>query len=232
MQPYDMVMLGVLAVATLWGFKKGMAWQIAALASFGVSYMVALRFSAQIAPHISADAPWNRFLAMLILYVATSFAIWSAFRYISGAISRVQLKEFDRQVGGIFGLAKGVLLCVVVTFFAVTLSDDSRQMVLRSRSGVYIARLLHEAEPVMPAEIHEVLAPYLDRLNHQLDPNNPTEPLVGPGQQGGGWGEQVDRAEEAFLQGFGERFENDPRAPAPLREASGWSDSYRTGVDR
>ncbi len=43
-------------------------------------------------------------------------------------------------------------------------------MVLRSRSGYYIAVLIDRAEPVMPAEVRDVLHPYLERLDHELDP--------------------------------------------------------------
>ena len=44
MQPYDIVMLIVLALAIVWGAWKGLAWQIASLASIVLSYMVALNF--------------------------------------------------------------------------------------------------------------------------------------------------------------------------------------------
>jgi hypothetical protein len=70
-----------------------------------------------------------------LLYVATALAIWLLFRLVSGAIDRVKLKEFDRQLGVVFGLAKGILYCVIITFFAVTLSETARQTVLQSRSG-------------------------------------------------------------------------------------------------
>ncbi len=178
MQPYDLVMLAVIVVATVFGAWKGMAWQIASLASLVVSYFVALRFSERLAPYISAEVPWNRFLAMLLLYLATSMGIWMMFRYVSGAMERVKLREFDRQIGGLFGAAKGVLLCVAITFFAVTLSTDAREMILHSRSGYYIAVLIHEATPIMPREVQALLGPYLDRLNKELDPRNPTRPKV------------------------------------------------------
>ena len=45
MQPYDIVMIVVLAGATLFGFWKGMAWQIASLASLVLSTFVAWHFS-------------------------------------------------------------------------------------------------------------------------------------------------------------------------------------------
>ena len=55
---------------------------------------------------------------MLVLYVVTSLAIWLLFRLVSGFIDRLRLKEFDRQLGGVFGAIKGGLWCVVITFFA------------------------------------------------------------------------------------------------------------------
>jgi membrane protein required for colicin V production len=170
MEWYDMLMLAVLAVTTLFGFAKGMAWQVASLASIVVSYLVALRFSESLVATgiVGDEAPWNRFVAMLVIYVATSLAIWLAFRFVSNAINRVRLQEFDRQIGGLFGLAKGVLLCVAITFFALTLATRSRDAVLRSRSGHYIALLIARADSVMPREVHEVLDPYLDRIEEEL----------------------------------------------------------------
>jgi membrane protein required for colicin V production len=90
-------------------------------------------------------------------------------------IEKVKLKEFDRQIGAIFGLAKGVLLCVLITLFAVTLlSEPQRQAICNSRSGYYIAVLLDKADGVIPGELHQVLDPYIDRLDQQV-PHEHTE---------------------------------------------------------
>ena len=64
MQTYDMIMVLVLVGATVFGFWKGMAWQIASLASLVVSYFAALRFSDQLAPVFGQQAPLNKFAAM------------------------------------------------------------------------------------------------------------------------------------------------------------------------
>ena len=88
---------------------------------------------------------------------------------MSGAIDRVRLQEFDRQIGGLFGLAKGILLCVAITFFAITLVPDMRDTVLQSRSGHYIAALIARADAVMPPEIHSIVDPYLNRLEEELN---------------------------------------------------------------
>jgi len=172
MQSYDALMIVVLIGATVFGAWKGMAWQIASIASLVVSYFASLTFSAKLAPFISQEAPWNRFIAMLLIYLLTSMVIWILFRMVATAIDRVQLREFDRQIGAIFGLAKGILLCVAITMFAVTLlPPDQREKILGSKSGMYIAKLLNEADQVMPEEMHEVLHPYIHKAQETLDPN-------------------------------------------------------------
>jgi membrane protein required for colicin V production len=174
-QPYDLVMLAVLAMATLFGLWKGMAWQVASLASLVVSFVVAARMSGQVAPMISAQEPWNRFIAMLLLYLATSAGIWLAFRLVAGIIDRIRLKDFDRQVGALIGLAKGALLCLVITFFAVTLSESLRQNVLTTYSGRTIATVIKQTSPIMPPEVRNVLGTYIDQLDRRLDPASPPE---------------------------------------------------------
>ena len=171
-QTYDLLMLLVLVAATIFGFWKGMAWQIASLASLVVSYFAALRFSTQLAPVFGDSAPLNRFVAMLAIYVGTSFIIWTLFRLIAGVIDKVRLESFDRQLGAMFGFAKGVLLCVVITFFAVTfLPQDRGEAIVSSQSGRYIVALLDKSHSVFPPEIHQVVDPYLNKIEQRLNPN-------------------------------------------------------------
>ncbi len=170
MQPYDVFMLIVLVGTTAFGAWKGMAWQLASFASLVVSGGVAVHGSPVIAPMLTAQAPWNRFLAMLILFLVTSFAIWIVFRFVAKVIDRIQLKEFDRQMGALFGLLKGIALCLVLTFFAVTLSERTRLAVLDSRSGYYTAKLIEHAGPLLPEEVRSVIGEYVDELERQHHP--------------------------------------------------------------
>jgi membrane protein required for colicin V production len=169
MQAYDVFMLIVLALAIVWGAWKGLAWQIASIASIALSYFVALNFRQPLAGLIDASPPWNIFSAMLILFLGTGLVVWIGFNLVAELIERVKLKEFDRQLGALFGAAKGVLLCVLITLFSVALLGDSqRQAICNSRSGYYIAVLLDRADTVIPRELHEVLEPYLERFDHTV----------------------------------------------------------------
>ena len=182
MEKYDIIMLVVIVGATLFGAIKGFAWQLASITSIVVSYLVAYHFRGPLSLSIHADPPWNQFLAMLILYVGTSLVIWVAFRMISKTIDRFRLKEFDRQVGAMFGLAKGALYCILITLFAVTLlGENICQAVVQSKSGRYIAQVLERSESVIPEEVQEVVGPYLKRFDERLRESRPPEAGSGGG---------------------------------------------------
>jgi uncharacterized membrane protein required for colicin V production len=107
-QTYDLIMLAILIGAAIFGAIKGFAWQIASIASLAISYVVAYRYRDQVATYIDAEPPWNSILAMLLLYVGTSFATWIGFRVFSGMIDKVKLKEFDRHLGSHSRHAQGI----------------------------------------------------------------------------------------------------------------------------
>jgi len=126
--------------------------------------------------------------------------IWVVFRLVSKIIDRVKLREFDRQMGATFGLAKGVLLCVVITFFAVTLSESLRQLVLKSYSGAAIAKLTRNASPLLPKDVSAVIGKYIDELDHKLDPKTPAET---PDEKNAGrqnWKDLSQELEQKFLE--------------------------------
>ncbi len=166
---YDIVMLVIILGAALFGAVKGFAWQLASIVSIVASYVVAYRFREPFSQSIQADPPWNRFLAMLILFIGTSLVIWVAFRMISRTIDRLKLREFDRQVGFLFGGIKGFLYCSLITLFAVTLMGETiREKIVASKSGRFIAEVLDRSDVVIPAEIHVVIGPYLDRFDEKF----------------------------------------------------------------
>ena len=145
---------------------------MASVSSIVASYFIAYQFREPVAAAIKADPPWNTFLAMLIVYLSSSAAIWMAFRFVSELIDRVKLKEFDHHAGAALGFCRGVLWCAIITLFAVTLLGEAqRQKIVQSRSGHYIALLLDRSETVMPAELHGVLSTVSGHPERPSGPN-------------------------------------------------------------
>jgi membrane protein required for colicin V production len=165
---YDLVMLGILAAAAVLGYFKGIVWQIAWIAGIAASGFLALRFGGPLAPMFGQQAPWNRLIAMLAIYVGTSLAVWLVFRVISGAINAIHLSAFDHQLGLLLGIAKGALMCVVVTFFAVTLAPAYRNQIVASRSGRLVAEIIMRADEILPPNIVEPVQPFVKQFEDQF----------------------------------------------------------------
>lgn len=212
MQGYDIIMLGLMAIAIFRGYTKGLAWQISSIASIVVSYYVAYRFKDPVAAVIDMPDPWRGLVAMMALFVGCSLVIWLLFHSLRGAIEKAKLKDFDQQLGAIFGGIKGAVWCTVVTLVAVSfLSPATSQQIVNSRSGGYIARVLASSKRVIPTEIQQVVQPYIqhaeDKLNERVDapmdsPFDPQTPFdsqtpVYPDAEEY-WRQGSTRAEEAF----------------------------------
>ena len=87
MSLYDIAMIIVFLGAIWFGYWKGLAWQIASVAAIFLSYFVAVTFPDAISPYISAEPPFNRFAAMLILFIGTSLIVWTIFASVSKSIA-------------------------------------------------------------------------------------------------------------------------------------------------
>jgi len=173
MSVYDIAMIIVFLGAIWFGYWKGLAWQVASVASIALSYFVAITFPDTITPYISAEAPFNRFAAMLILFVGTSLIVWTLFASVSKSLKKMELKGFDRQAGALLGAFKGALLCMVITMFSVALlGDKAKDAIIQSKSGYYVVQGIDQLPSVLPTDMYQYVHKYVDDFrNGIVDPN-------------------------------------------------------------
>lgn len=162
---YDLLMLGVLIFATARGAAKGIVWQLATIAALVLCFAFSESLSLAVAPLITVKPPLNRWIAMFGLYLVFSFASFAAARNLREWIEKAKFVEYDRHLGGLFGLVKGGVFCLFVTFFTVTLSESARAYIFDSYSGYAAAVVMDQLHPVMPNGLHDVLEPYIHRLD-------------------------------------------------------------------
>jgi membrane protein required for colicin V production len=165
---YDLIVVAILIIATVRGASKGVVWQLAIISALILCFAFAETLSLSLAPLITVKPPLNRWIAMFILYIGFSFACFAAARTLKDWIEKSRYSEYDRHLGSLLGFAKGVLACLVLTFFIVTLSPSARDHILGSHSGHAAALIMDRLHPVMPTELQTILEPYI----HQLDQPN------------------------------------------------------------
>ncbi|MBX3437972.1 MAG: CvpA family protein [Planctomycetaceae bacterium] len=168
---YDAFVVAVLIVCTVRGAMRGVIWQLAGIAGLVLCLVFAETISATVGPHITLAEPLNHWVTLFGAYLGFSFLSFGVARMIHGWIEKSQMTEFNRHLGAVFGLIKGIAICLVLTFFIVTLSPSTRTMLQHSRSGYAAAVIMDRLHPVMPEKLHDALEEYI----HQLD--TPEMPL-------------------------------------------------------
>lgn len=170
MPVYDILMLCLIAMTTLRGSTKGIAWQLAGIASLVLCFIFATPLSAAIAPMVPLNPPLNRWAAMLGAYLLFSFGCFSIARMFRGAMENAKFEAFDKHLGALFGFVKGVTICFVITFFAVCMSDAAADYILRTNSGYIAARTMQQIEPMLPVEVSSILRKAAGQQPMELDP--------------------------------------------------------------
>ncbi|MCA9073416.1 MAG: CvpA family protein [Planctomycetaceae bacterium] len=168
---YDFFVAAVLIVSMVRGAMRGVIWQLAGIVGLVLCLVFAETISAAFGPHVGLAEPLNHWVVMFGAYLVFSFISFGFARMIHSWLEQAKMTEFDRHLGTVFGLLKGIAFCLVLTFFIVTLSDDARAMLKHSRSGRAAAIIMDRLHPIMPEKIRASLDKYI----HQLD--SPDLPL-------------------------------------------------------
>ena len=191
LEGYDLVMLGILAAAAVLGYFKGMVWQLAWIAGIVASCFLALRFSGPLAPFFGQQAPWNR----------PHRDARALRRHVAGRLARVPRDFRGHQRDASLGLrppagpapraGQGALLCVVVTFFAVTLAPAYRDQIVGQPQRP-ARRRTHRARRQLPAakDIHDTVEPFVKQFEQQFRASaagEPVQPAAGFAQAPGGF---------------------------------------------
>ena len=177
---FDVAAVMVVLLGAVFGAWKGLAWQAASVLSLIAGFAVAIPLSGPLAPIFGASAPLNRFVAMAVLYAAVSLGIYIAALCYRTAIQKCKLDQWDRHLGAVAGAIKGFLLCLVVTYFAVTLAAGLREPVLTTRAGKVMAHTMNVLHPIWPPGVHAIIHPYIHHLEEPAE--DPSERQAAPPQ--------------------------------------------------
>ena len=167
LNPFDIIVLAILVLSAFWGGMRGVVSQITTIASWIVSWFVASRYYGFIESFISPQYEWRTLAATVATFVLCAMAIRIIAHFIKSGMAVVGLNEFDRQVGALFGVAKGALLCVLITFFCVIATERTRNLVNNSKSGPFFVSIIGKAESVLPDS--EIKAKISSMIKDKID---------------------------------------------------------------
>lgn len=117
----DIALVAVVVVSGLIGFTRGFVREAMSLGSWAIASVVAMTFSPRLAGYFESwlAAPSARIaLGFAILFAITLFLGGMVTNLVCRLIQIAGLSSTDRGLGGVFGLARGVLIVVVLVTLA------------------------------------------------------------------------------------------------------------------
>ncbi|MBE0433665.1 CvpA family protein [candidate division WOR-3 bacterium] len=111
-------------------------------------------FGYVLAAGYSATVNLPQILAFLLIFIVVMVAFSIAGRIVSKIIHITPLGLIDRVLGGILGVAKGLIICFVFLLALMFIKKDSRAL-SRSQFAPQIVNLGINASRVLPRSVHE-----------------------------------------------------------------------------
>jgi len=169
----DLVALAILLYCAVKGASRGLLSQL----SWVIALLLCFKFSGTLAPKIepliSVSPPLKQWLAMLAVYVGLCGVSFVVAGMLSSWMAKAKIIDFDKHLGGILGFVKGVVICMTIMFFAITMSPQMRNVVSQTYSGYAAAIILHNSRhliPLLPENAVPTVRKVIDDFNRSLQP--------------------------------------------------------------
>lgn len=124
----DIILICIVALFLLRGFFRGLVQEVFSLIAIVLAIFLASRFDDMLAPHlrlyIESDITVGA-LSYTLIFVGTLVLVWLLTKLLRSVLELSLLGWIDRTAGGVFGLAEGVLICLVGLMFLQTFAPKS-----------------------------------------------------------------------------------------------------------
>ncbi len=165
-----MVVIAIVAWAAVRGAKKGFLHQASWIVALVVCAVFGRQCCAQYADRIHAPAPLNEWICVTLLYLAASLVCFAAVRVLRAIIERVKMDEYDRHLGSILGILKGVLVCMILVAVLAVASETTDRAVRPSMSRRATVVIMDRLMPALSDKLIRLVSPLVDELRHDPSP--------------------------------------------------------------
>ncbi|MBI1849607.1 MAG: CvpA family protein [Planctomycetes bacterium] len=160
----DIVLILLILASVIAGFVKGFAWQVIRLLFLFFGILLAKAYAeplgVQLRPLLGSNGrpPADRYVAYAILLTVIYVSSLGLAFGIRTAVEKMKLSSFDRLLGGVLGLLKGILVAYAAfVFVAVVKADDTTigRALRDSQSARVVAGIDTIVHPLFPPEFHD-----------------------------------------------------------------------------
>lgn len=152
----DWTLLALTLASVIVGLVRGLVFEVLSLLGWVAAYVAAQVGAPYLAPHLpigSAGSALN-FGASFALVFVVSLIVWTLLaRLVRLLIHATPLTLVDRALGGVFGLARGVIVLLAVATIVSFTPAVRAQAWQSSHGAAWLQALLAGIKPLLPADV-------------------------------------------------------------------------------
>ncbi|MGH9523846.1 MAG: CvpA family protein [Terriglobales bacterium] len=167
----DVVIVMVVVLSVLLAAAQGFFFEIFSLAGTVFGYLAAVWAYARLAPTFEpyVKTQWAaNAAAFLTIFIAVTLLASAIGRLVRASMKEVGLRWFDRVLGGVFGLVRG-LVVVMVLVLAVAWFAPQSPFLTNSRTAPYLLVGARAAVWLAPTEVRMQFRSGMDALQAARD---------------------------------------------------------------
>ncbi len=158
---FDYVVLLIVGLSALLGLWRGLVAEIFSLIGWVAASIIAWHYADTFAPHLPANWPGGAKTQWLLAFAVLVIGVMIVAVLLSALMSRlthtIGLGSLDRSLGTLFGMARGVLLMLVLAMVA-QLTELPKQAFWRNAVlRPYVEKGITMLQPLFPEAISERL---------------------------------------------------------------------------
>jgi membrane protein required for colicin V production len=160
MSALDYAILGVILASLLWGIWRGLIREVMSLAGWVLAFLAANAVAAPLSgmlPEAMARAEIRLLIAFLAVFVVTLAAATIVGILLSKLFKAAGLSGVDRTLGGVFGVARGIVILLACTFAAGLTGLPQQPFWKESVAAGMLQRTAVQLEPWMPPALAQRL---------------------------------------------------------------------------
>ena len=153
MSGLDYAVIGVLALSTAWGAWRGLVREVISLAGWVLAFLAANAVAGPLGdalPRSMSNPDVRAIVAFVAIFVVTLTLATLAAIALSKALKAAGLRGLDRTLGGLFGVARGLLIAIAFALVAGLTLFPQNPVWKASWSGPMLGRTVEQLKPWLP----------------------------------------------------------------------------------
>jgi membrane protein required for colicin V production len=174
MTAFDLMVIGVVGLSTIFAFWHGFVRVVASLVTWVVAVLAAIRFSDLVGTMLPdfGETPAIRYVAAFALILIVVLIVGAIVGFLlSRFVVATGLRFLDRLLGAIFGFARGVLVAVVLVLFAGLTSLPTKEWWQNALTSPALTAAALSLRPWLPKA-------WADGLDYGPGERRPAKPVV------------------------------------------------------